>query len=159
MTRRIRRVTQWAAIAGSTLLVAVSRGAAAYPPPPPPLDLSHLEFAPALAGGAVPVGAQRAPEPTRPEAQKLDRTQLDKAVTEQLDVIQAEEQANGKYSTDLASELLSLAVLYQQRGDHILAIPASRGRGNYSLQRGALFAQSGTDGRARAREPRRAARR
>ncbi len=123
MTRRIRRVTQWAAIAGSTLLVAVSRGAAAYPPPPPPLDLSHLEFAPALAGGAVPVGAQRAPEPTRPEAQKLDRTQLDKAVTEQLDVIQAEEQANGKYSTDLASELLSLAVLYQQRGDHILAIP------------------------------------
>ena len=71
----------------------------------------------------MPVVAQQAPKTNRPEAQKRDRTQLDKAVTEQLDVIQAEELANGKYSKDLASELLSLAVLYQQRGDHILAIP------------------------------------
>jgi hypothetical protein len=123
MTRRVRRVTPLAAIAGITMLVAVGRDAAAYPPPPPPLDLSHLEFAPALPAGAVPVAAERASELARAELQRADRARLDKAVTEQLDVIQAEEQANGKYSKDLARELLSLAVLYQQRGDHILAIP------------------------------------
>ena len=123
MTRRVRRVPRLAAIAGITMLVAIGRDAAAYPPPPPPLDLSHLEFAPALPAGAVPVAAERALASARREPQKADRAQLDKAVTEQLDMIHAEEQANGMYSKDLASELLSLAVLYQQRGDHILAIP------------------------------------
>jgi hypothetical protein len=123
MTRRVRRATALAAIAGIIMLVTVGRDAAAYPPPPPPLDLSHLEFAPALPAGAVPVVVERAPALARAEPQKADRAQLDKAVTEQLDAIQTEEQANGKYSKDLASELLSLAVLYQQRGDHILAIP------------------------------------
>src|SRR6185369_3161876 len=123
MTRRVRRATPLAAIAGIIMLVTVGRDAAAYPPPPPPLDLSHLEFAPALPAGAVPVVVERAPALARAEPQKADRAQLDKAVTEQLDAIQTEEQANGKYSKDLASELLSLAVLYQQRGDHILAIP------------------------------------
>ena len=121
MARRMRRVTDLAAIAGITMLVAMGRGAAAYPPPPPPLDLSHLEFAPASDAGTAAVFAQRAPAHSEP--QKVDRAQLDKAVNDQLDAIQAEEQANGKYSKDLASELLSLAVLYQQRGDHILAIP------------------------------------
>jgi len=121
MARRMRRVTDLAAIAGITVLVAMGRGAAAYPPPPPPLDLSHLEFAPASDAGTAAVFAQRAPAHSEP--QKVDRAQLEKAVNDQLDAIQAEEQANGKYSKNLASELLSLAVLYQQRGDHILAIP------------------------------------
>ena len=121
MARRMRRVTDLAAIAGITVLVAMGRGAAAYPPPPPPLDLSHLEFAPASDAGTAAVFAQRAPAHSEP--QKVDRAQLDKAVNDQLDAIQAEEQADGKYSKNLASELLSLAVLYQQRGDHILAIP------------------------------------
>ena len=121
MTRRMRRVTRFAAIAGIIMLGAMGRGAAAYPPPPP-LDLSHLEFVPALPAGAS-VAAQRAPSPTSAEAQKPERAELDKAINEQLDTIQSEENANGKYSKDLAPELLSLAVLYQQRGDHILAIP------------------------------------
>ncbi len=122
MTPRVRRATRLAAIASIAVLVAIGRSAAAYPPPPP-LDLSHLEFVPGLPVGAAPVPAQRAAEAPRPDTQKADRAQLDKAVTEQLDVIHAEEQANGMYSKDLAGELLSLAVLYQQRGDHILAIP------------------------------------
>ena len=120
MTRRMRRVSQLAALAGTAVLFAIGRAAAAYPPPPP-LDLSHLEFVPALPAGAAPASAPRAP--ARPKPQKVDRAELDKAVTEQLDLIQSEEDANGKYSKDLATELLSLAVLYQQRGDHILAIP------------------------------------
>ena len=41
MTRRARRVTQWAAIAGATVL-AIGGRAGAYPPTDPPLDLSHL---------------------------------------------------------------------------------------------------------------------
>ncbi|HUO66038.1 MAG TPA: hypothetical protein VMV37_00790 [Gammaproteobacteria bacterium] len=116
----MRRVSQLAALAGTAVLFAIGRAAAAYPPPPP-LDLSHLEFVPALPAGAAPASAPRAP--ARPKPQKVDRAELDKAVTEQLDLIQSEEDANGKYSKDLATELLSLAVLYQQRGDHILAIP------------------------------------
>ena len=123
MTRRVRRVTRLAAIAGIIMLVAMGRGAAAYPPPPPPLDLSHLEFVAALPAGAAPVATQRALATAHPEAQKADRAQLDKAVTQQLDLIHAEEEANGNFSKDLAPELLSLAVLYQQRDDHLLAIP------------------------------------
>src|SRR6478672_5266035 len=122
MARRMRRVPRLAAIAGITMLIAIGH-AVAYPPPPPPLDLSHLEFAPALPAGAVPVAAKRALASARPEPQKTDRAQLDKAVTEQLDLIRTEEQANGMYSKDLATELLSLAELYQRRGDHLLAIP------------------------------------
>ena len=54
---------------------------------------------------------------------KVDRAQLDRAITEQRDLIHSEEVANGNNSKDLAPELLSLAVLYQQRGDHALALP------------------------------------
>jgi hypothetical protein len=111
-----------AAIAGIIMLGAMGRGAAAYPPPPPPLDLSHLEFVPALPAGAS-AAALRAAGPAHTETQKPERAELDKAITEQLDAIQSEENANGKYSKDLAAQLLSLAVLYQQRGDHIVAIP------------------------------------
>jgi len=86
----------------------------------PPLDLSHLEFVPALPDVAAPAPVRAvAPEPA-----KLDRTQLDRAITEQLDLIHNEEVRNGTSSKDLAPELLSLAVLYQQRGDHLLALPA-----------------------------------
>ncbi len=119
MTRRVRRVTQLAAIAGAIVL-AIGGNAGAYPPSDPPLDLSHLVFVPALPDGAAAVHAARAaPQPAR-----IDRTQLDRAITEQLDVIHAEEVSNGSFSKDLAPELLSLAVLYQQRDDHLLAIPA-----------------------------------
>ena len=121
MTRRARRVTQWAAIAGATVL-AIGGRAGAYPPTDPPLDLSHLEFVPALPDGAAPpvVAGTRV---VAPEPAKVDRAQLDRAITEQLDVIHSEEVSNGNNSKDLAPELLSLAVLYQQRGDHVLALP------------------------------------
>jgi hypothetical protein len=121
MIRRARRVSRLAAIAGIAMLGAIGRDAAAYPPPPPPLDLSHLEFVPALPAGATP--AESSPASFHPLAQKADRAQLDNSIAQQLDLIQADEQANGMYSKDLPSELLSLAVLYQQRGDHLLAIP------------------------------------
>jgi tetratricopeptide (TPR) repeat protein len=122
MTRRGRRVPQLAAIAGATLL-ALGGGAGAYPPSDPPLDLSHLEFVPALPDGAAPPPSTSA-RAVAPQPAKVDRTRLDRAITEQLDAIHAEEVRNGANSKDLAPELLSLAVLYQQRGDHILAIPA-----------------------------------
>src|SRR6476659_8154385 len=135
MTRRMRRVPRLAAIAGITMLVAIGH-AVAYPPPPPPLDLSHLEFAPALPAGAAPVAAKRALASARPEPQKADRAQLDKAVTEQLDLIRTEEQANGMYSKGLANELLSLAELYQRRGNHPPRDPGAReGEADHPLQR------------------------
>src|SRR5262245_20412094 len=103
MTRRVRRVTQWAAIAGATVL-AIGGGAGAYLPSDPPLDLSHLEFVPALPdGAAAPSTAVRA---VAPEPAKLDRTQLERAITEQLDLIHNEEVSNGTSSKDLAPELL-----------------------------------------------------
>src|SRR5262249_50471351 len=123
--RRGRRVTQLAAIAGATVL-AIGGNVGAYPPSEPPLDLSRLEFVPALPDGAVP------PAPSPPagaravarEPAKVDAAQLDRAIAEQLDLIHSEETSNGMSSKDLAPELLSLAVLYQQRGDHVLALPA-----------------------------------
>jgi hypothetical protein len=121
MTRRGRRVTQWAAIAGATVL-ALGRSAAAYPPSDPPLDLSHLEFVPALPDGVAPPAAAGG-RAVAPQPAKADRAQLDRAIAEQLNAIHSEEVANGNNSKDLAPELLSLAVLYQQRGDHILALP------------------------------------
>ena len=124
MTRRARRVTQLAAIAGAALLL-IGGNAAAYPPSDPPLDLSHLQFVPALPAGASPtLAAGPAGRALAPEPAKVDRAQLDRAIAEQLDVIHAEEVANGASSKDLAPELLSLAVLYQQRDDHVLALPA-----------------------------------
>ncbi len=123
MTRRARRVTQLAAIAGATVL-AIGGNAGAYPPSEPPLDLSHLEFVPALPAGATPPSSAAGTRAVAPEPARVDRTKLDRAITEQLDTIHAEEVSNGTSSKDLAPELLSLAVLYQQRGDHILAIPA-----------------------------------
>jgi tetratricopeptide (TPR) repeat protein len=123
MTRRARRVTQLAAIAGATVL-AIGGSAGAYPPSEPPLDLSHLEFVPALPAGALAPSTAAGARAVAPEPVKVDRAQLDRAIGEQLDAIHAEEVGNGTFSKDLAPELLSLAVLYQQRGDHILAIPA-----------------------------------
>jgi hypothetical protein len=112
-----------AAIAGATLL-ALGGSAAAYPPSDPPLDLTHLEFVPALPAGASPaLAAGAGARAVAPEPTKVDRTKLDRAIAQQLDVIHAEEASNGLISKDLAPELLSLAVLYQQRDEHALALP------------------------------------
>jgi hypothetical protein len=124
MTRCGRRVKQLAAIAGATL-VAIG-GAGAYPPSDPPLDLSHLEFVPAFPEGAVvaPAPAAAGARAASAAPAKVERAQLDRAITDQLDAIRSEEIGNGTSSKDLAPQLLSLAVLYQQRGDHALALPA-----------------------------------
>jgi hypothetical protein len=111
------------AIAGATVL-AIGGSAGAYPPPEPSLDLSHLEFVPALPDGATAPSLPGSTRAVAPEHTKVDRAQIDRAIAEQLDVIHSEEVSNGNNSKDLAPELLSLAVLYQQRGDHVLALPA-----------------------------------
>src|SRR5215831_11108808 len=103
MTRRGRRVTQLADIAGATVL-AIGGRAGAYPPSDPPLDLSHLEFTPALPDGAAPPPAATT-RAAAPQPAKIDRTQLDRAITEQLDVIHSEEVSNGANAKDLAPEL------------------------------------------------------
>jgi hypothetical protein len=126
MTRRgRRRVSQLAAIAGATVL-AIGGNVAAYPPSEPPLDLSHLEFVPALPDGITPPAPSAAAGAriVAREPAKVDATQLDRAIAEQLALIHSEEASNGTSSKDLAPELLSLAILYQQRGDHLLALPA-----------------------------------
>ena len=109
-----------AAISGAVLLLASPcRGAGAYPQGAEP-NLSRLTFAPSLAAGAAPT---REPSSTgAAAARNADRARMDRAITERLDFIHDEEARDGVFSRDLAEELASLAALYQERGEHEVAL-------------------------------------
>lgn len=112
-----------AAISGAVLLLAgPCRGAGAYPQGAQP-DLSRLKFAPSLTAGAAAGGPAREPSSTRgAEGLNADRARMDRAITEQLDFIHDQEARDGTLSRDLAEELASLAALYQERGEHEVAL-------------------------------------
>jgi tetratricopeptide (TPR) repeat protein len=123
MTRRAQRHAEWAVIAGAALLLAgPCRGADAYPQSTQP-DLSRLTFAPSLVIGAASAGGARKRAPTSaPEARRTDRARTDRTIAEELDAIHEQEERDGFFSRDLAEELASLARLYQERGEHDVAL-------------------------------------
>jgi len=123
MTRREQNAAAMAAIAGAALLLAAPcRGADVYPQNVQP-DLTRLVFAPSLVAGAVRAGPTRMPASAkRSEGHRTDRARTDSAINEQLDLIHEQEEREGFFSPDLAAELASLARLYQERGDHDVAL-------------------------------------
>jgi hypothetical protein len=121
MTRRARRGFRLVAIAEALLLAAAWRSAGAYPRDT--TDLSRLEFAPSLTTGTVPAGRSNRPQAAATQAAPaVDSAEVDRAITEQLDRIHAEESRNGPFSRELPDQLLTLSVLYQQRGQHDVAL-------------------------------------
>ena len=112
-----------AAISGAALLLGnPCRAAGPYPQVAQP-DLSRLSFAPSLATGAAPANPARDTAPARAsEARNADRTRTERAIAEQLDLIHEQEVRDGIFSRDLAAELASLASLYQERGEHNVAL-------------------------------------
>jgi len=121
MTLRDQRAAAMAAIAGVALLLAdPCRGADAYPQGP---DLSRLLFAPSLSVGPLPAAPARLPAPaSTAEARNAARARTDRAITEQLDSIHEEEEREGFFAPELTGDLVSLAKLYQERGEHDVAL-------------------------------------
>jgi tetratricopeptide (TPR) repeat protein len=123
MTRRAQRQAGWAVIAGAALLLAgPCRGADAYPQKTQP-DLSRLTFVPSLVAGAAPAGtARKPPSAGSTDTRRADRARIDREITERVDSIHELEERDGFFSRDIADELVSLARLYQERGQHDVAL-------------------------------------
>ena len=122
MTRRKRRGAAFAAISAAVLLLAsLCRAAGVYPQTAPP-DLSRLTFVPSFVS-AAPSAIARSPEPARdPGTRAAERARTDRAISDQLEFIHEQEARDGIFSRDLADELAALAALYQERGDHEVAL-------------------------------------
>jgi tetratricopeptide (TPR) repeat protein len=123
MTRRGKRGAALAAISGAALLLgSPCRAAGPYPQAAQP-DLSRLTFAPSLATGAAPANPARDTPPARASAARnADRARTERPIAEQLDLIHEHEVRDGIFSRDLAAELARLAALYQERGEHDVAL-------------------------------------
>jgi tetratricopeptide (TPR) repeat protein len=123
MTLREQRAAAMAAIAGAALLLADPCRGADASPQSTQSELARLAFAPSLVVGEAPGGGARLPRPEgSTEARNAARARTDRAINEQLDLIHEQEEREGFFSPDLADELASLAKLYQERGEHDVAL-------------------------------------
>jgi hypothetical protein len=125
MTRRGKRTAAFAAIVGAVnLLTAPCRAAGPYSAAP--LDLSRLVFAPSAVTGAAPATVAREPaghsEPPDAGARPTESARTRRSIAEELDAIKAEEVRDGIFAPDLADELVALAGLYQESGEHDAAL-------------------------------------
>ena len=125
MFRRRQRTAAFAAIAGAlALLAAPCRAADSYSAVPQ--DLSRLVFAPSVVTGAAPAAVAREPA-GEPGARKTgtrlaESRRTQRAISQQLDVIKAKELRDGTFAPDLVDDLVTLAGLYQESGEHDVAL-------------------------------------
>lgn len=122
MTRSEQTLALAAAIAGSLLALAAPCRAAGSYPPSAELDLSRLTFAPSLTTGTAPASSARQPEAGIAKSDRASRARTERPIAAQLDAIRELEVRDGFFSAELADELRSLAALYQERGEHDIAL-------------------------------------